>query len=75
MVKKRFMVCVIDVTEDTVRIRMPDGTIGTLKNEPVFVTDDAGKRELPPLKVGDEIPASIKDNGNLLIHFAERRSA
>ncbi len=31
MVKKRFMVCVIDVTEDTVRIRMPDGTIGTLK--------------------------------------------
>lgn len=75
--KKRFMVRVVASFDDTFRLRLPNGQHTRVKkvDVPTTVTDAAGTRTLAPMKVGDEIPAYIGDNGNLFVQFAERRSA
>ncbi len=59
---KRFFVRVVALDEYTFTIRLPNGT-----------TAGGSRSDVPPIKIGDVIPASVSNSGNLLIHFDEKK--
>lgn len=59
---------VVYAGDDFFVVRFPSGRTGAVRNNAV-------QPEHMPMKVGDEIPWSKADNGNILIHFGRKRSA